>query len=122
MDAYVNKYLLIVKEGVRRFGAVAKLLLIGDSVMYRIARNTTFWREMEVRYAAITLAVPGDRTENIIYRLSSGLHKNITSNPLIILSAGSTNVGLGRVSPFTVVSYLLNSLKITYDIHINPRG
>jgi hypothetical protein len=50
---------------------------------------------LESKYGAVSLAGIGDRTENIIYRLSQGFLRNFTSNPLIVVLAGGSNVAIG---------------------------
>lgn len=81
-----------------RFGAETRVLFVGDSTVFRLTRNYTFWNDLEKRYAAMYFSVPTFTTENIIHLLSSTSHvKDITSNePLVFLSAGNANVELGQ--------------------------
>jgi hypothetical protein len=79
-----------MRESIAALGHLTRVLFIGDSVLFRLSKNATIWHSLENKYAAIMLACPGDRTENILHRFTAYPHLfNISTKPLIILSAGA---------------------------------
>jgi lysophospholipase L1-like esterase len=95
-------FLMKVKSHIQHFKNLTKLIFLGDSLLHHAAKNTSVWEPLEVKYGAVSLAGIGDRTENILTRLSKGVLRNITSNPLVVVMCGESNAAIGD-SPAAIV-------------------
>lgn len=101
-DDYLTRKM---KDNLRRFGPVSKLVFLGDSIMYKIGRNASLWNDLETKYGAINLASPGDKTENILHRLNNDKFPitDLKARPIIVILIGSNNVAVGD-APAVVVA------------------
>jgi hypothetical protein len=109
-DFHIRK----LKENIIRLGPLCRIFFIGDGVIAKLESNQTLWARLEEKYAAIMLGFPGDKTENILHRLYSAVFlKDITSNPVVIVMAGMSNIIVGdKASPIaTAVTNIVSFVK-----------
>jgi len=84
-----------MRDSILRYGPRCKFVLVGDSIIFYLKRNTTLWQDYVNRYAGINLGNPGDRTEHVLHRIQSKLFRNLTSPLLLAVMVGTNNVGAG---------------------------
>jgi len=84
-----------MRDSILRYGPRCKFVLVGDSIIFYLKRNTTLWQDYVNRYAGINLGNPGDRTEHVLHRIQSKLFRNLTSPQLLAVMVGTNNVGAG---------------------------
>ena len=70
----------------------AKVIFVGDSITSEWSRaGRSVWRERYARYAALNLGVGGDRTENLLWRLSHGNLAGLSPKVAVLL-IGTNNL------------------------------
>ena len=120
--AYDSFLLKRIHESVDRLGSKTKLIFIGDLLFYRMSRNRTRWNELEMKYAAINLGSPSDRTENLLHRFSGGnVLSNITAkSPLVVAMFGSSNVNMND-SPTSIAAGVAAVISLLKEYLIEPK-
>lgn len=92
-----------IKENIHRFGHVTRMLLIGDSILHRMMKNSSIATKWEKEYSPINFASPGFRTENVLFYIEQNLYKNVTSIPILVVMLGSSNAIIGDSSASIVL-------------------
>jgi len=77
------------------------MVFLGDSTIAHINQNETFWSSLESRYHALNLAIPGEHTENLLYRLQNTDLSDIKDAQLVAILIGTLNIG-AKDSPESV--------------------
>jgi len=106
-----------VRADLAKAGARCRLLFLGDSIVFYLRRNATEWNRLVVQYGALNIANPGDKTENLLYRLDSIQElKNKTSPQVVAVLIGTNNIGSGDSadSTFAGISLVLKRIKIAF--------
>lgn len=118
-DAFLLKR---IHESVDKFGSKTKLIFIGDLLFYKMSRNRTRWSELEMKYGAINLASPSDRTEHLLHRFSGGnVLSNITAkSPLVVAMFGSSNVNMND-SPTSILAGVAAVISMLKEFLIEPK-
>ena len=68
-------------------------MFLGDSTIAHINQNETFWAILESKYHALNLAIPGEHTENLLYRLQNTDLSDLKNARVVAILIGTLNVG-----------------------------
>lgn len=90
-----------ISDAIKKSRGRCKLLLLGDSIVYYLRRNVSEWTSYSDKWGAINAGVPGDKTENLLFRLGTEQFQNLTSPSLVTTLIGTNNVGSGDTAEQT---------------------
>lgn len=90
-----------ISDAIKKSRGRCKLLLLGDSIVYYLRRNVSEWTSYFDKWGAINAGVPGDKTENLLFRLGTEQFQNLTSPSLVTTLIGTNNVGSGDTAEQT---------------------
>ena len=85
----------------------AKILLIGDSLISNLTRYPDIWKSYFSRHNALNFGIPGDKVQNILWRINNLNFSKITSLKYVFILGGTNNID--HNSPEEIVSSLISS-------------
>lgn len=92
------------------------VVFLGDSTIAHINQNKTYWQYLETKYHALNLAIPGEHTENLLYRLQNTDLSDIKQARLVVVLIGTLNIG-AKDSPESVkngIAAIVDQAKKTF--------
>lgn len=98
--AAISGYQAHSKNAIKAFSNVG-MVFLGDSTIAHINQNETFWSGLESKYHALNLAIPGEHTENLLYRLQNTDLSDIKDAQVVAILIGTLNIG-AKDSPESV--------------------
>ena len=89
-------------------GGTVDVFLLGDSILHywELEENQNCWKrtfsgEGKAKYRGLNLAIEGDRTETLLWRVENGLFKDAPLPRAVILLIGTNNTGERNVKDET---------------------
>lgn len=90
--AAISGYQAHSKNAIKAFSNVG-MVFLGDSTIAHINQNETFWSGLESKYHSLNLAIPGEHTENLLYRLQNTDLADIKDAQVVAILIGTLNIG-----------------------------
>ncbi len=91
VENWMHRHELLLNQ-TRLHGSTAKAVFLGDSITYRWSKlGHPVWVEHYQNRGALNYGIGGDRTENILWRLSHGEMEKVQPK-VVVLMIGTNNV------------------------------
>jgi lysophospholipase L1-like esterase len=117
-DMWQNDHHPRSKKSKGEFGEIG-IVFLGDSTIAHINQNQSYWQYLVSRYHALNLAIPGEHTENLLYRLQNTDLSDIKNTRLVAILIGTLNIG-ARDSADTVkngISAIVDQSKRIFSLN-----